>query len=146
MGLRLREMLCLRWDRFDWDLSTVELLAAETKTRRGRCVPIPSDLLPEFAARQARALSPYVFPSRCGKSWQTANKTAWRRCRVRAGVMVRWHDLRHTCATLLLRRGIPPHVARVYLGMSEAVLTRIYLHLSIEDLRRAAEAMSGKIG
>lgn len=145
MGLRLREMLRLRWDQFNWDRATISFLPMDTKTRRGREIPIPGDLVPEFSSRRALAGSPFVFPSPGGPGKpQGNNKTAWRRCKGQANVRARWHDLRHTCATLLLRRGVPRHVARVYLGMSEAILTRIYTHLNTDDLRTAANVMSEK--
>lgn len=145
MGLRLREMLRLRWDQVNWPERVITLRAAHTKTRRSREVPIPADLFAEFCARKAVAKSEWVFPTLTGRGPQESNKTAWRRCKAKAGVVARWHDLRHTCATLLLRRGVPPHIARRYLGMSESVLTRIYVHLSREDLRKAADAMDDRI-
>lgn len=143
MGLRLREMMRLRWDQFDWEQYTIAFRARDTKTRRGRVIPITPDLIPVFLERKARSESPFVFPNpnHAGRP-QDSNKGAWQRLRARCGVKARWHDLRHTCATVMLRRGVPIHLVRQYLGMSETVLTRIYLHLSVEDLRRAAEEMS----
>jgi len=143
MGLRLREMMRLRWDQFSWeDGGSIFLRAKRVKTRRGREVSIPTDLLPFFKARKDLAESEFVFPNRNGTGPQDHNRTAWRRCKAKAGVKARWHDLRHTCATVMLRRDVPEYVVRLVLGMSERVLKRIYLHLRRDDLRRAAIAMS----
>lgn len=142
MGLRLREMLRLRWAQFDWERGTVRLGPTDTKTRRAREIPLPSDLMPEFLARRGLATTSFVFPAPGGRAPQGNNKTAWRRLKRKTGIAARWHDLRHTCATVMLRRRVPVHIVRRYLGMSESVLTRIYLHLSTEDLRQAADAMS----
>lgn len=142
MGLRLGEMLRLHPSKIDVLHRLVLLSPADTKTRRGRKVPIPSDLWPGFEARMAQAPHQFFFlaPGKAGVP-QTSNKTAWRKCREAAGVSARWHDLRHTCATLMLRRGVPEHLVRKILGMSRRVLSEIYMHLSAGDLQRAARVM-----
>jgi integrase len=144
MGLRLREMLHLRWDQFDWERATITLLPSDTKTRRGRVIPITTDLLPRFWDLRASTKSPYVFPRSASKPLrpQHSNRSAWRQCKRNAGVRARWHDLRHTCATLMLRRGVKRHIVRAYLGMSDKVLMEIYAHLNLEDLEAAAAVMS----
>lgn len=147
MGLRLREMLGLRWERFDWKAQAIRLLPEDTKTRRGRVVPIPSALFSRLQKRYYRISrkTPCVFPSRFNSQKpQYENKTAWQACKRRAGVECRWHDLRHTSASILLRAGITTGVVSRYLGMSEQVLTRIYRHINLDELREAAEAIGGR--
>lgn len=141
MGLRLREMLRLRWDQFNWKRELVTFLPTDTKTRRGRQVPIPPSLIPKFRARRA-AGGLYVFPSeKVPNRPSNSNRTAWRRIKRKARVKCRWHDLRHTCATEMLRRGVTREVAARYLGMSSRILDRIYLHLNTEDLRKAVRTV-----
>jgi integrase len=142
-GFRLREMLHLRWDRFRWKEEAIRLRPEDTKTRKGRLVPLEPILFAKLHSRFAETRSPYVFPSRFDpKAPQDDNKTAWRNLKTKTLVTCRWHDFRHTCATQLLRRGISTSVVRKYLGMTEAVLTGIYQHLNLDDLRAAALAMS----
>lgn len=143
MGLRLREMLRLRREQIDLKLKVIFLGACDTKTRKGRVVPIPPDLCREFSFRLAKNTASWLFPTPgVPLKPQTSNKTAWTRLKRKTGVTARWHDLRHTCASRMLRAGIRREVVRRYLGMSEPVLERIYTHLSIDDLRLAARAMS----
>lgn len=143
MGLRLREMLYLQWTRVDWEGQVLRLRPEDTKTRRGRVVPIPPELVGQFRELHLKSRSEYVFPSRFDPTRpQHDNKTAWRKLKAKANVRARWHDWRHTCATRLLRRDVSTSVARLYLGMTEKVLTRIYVHLNLDDLRKAAHAMS----
>jgi integrase len=139
MGLRLREMLHLQWDRFDWNTNTIVLKPEDTKTRRGRQVPIAHELINRFQELKYLSNSPYVFPSpKSPMRPQEYNKTAWRTCKKRANVKgARWHDLRHTCASRMLRANVRREVAKAVLGMSEKVLTEIYNHLSLSDLRTA---------
>jgi integrase len=138
MGLRLREMLRLRWDQVNLERGTVRLKAKDRKNRRALEIPINPDLLPEFLARRRRAACQWVFPSRTGAGPIRNNKTAWRRCKREAGVNCRWHDFRHHCATVMLRGGVPRHVVKSYLGNSEQVLDKIYAHLNLRDMRQAA--------
>ena len=54
-----------------------------------------------------------------------------------------FHDLRHTCVTLLLDLGVPPHVVREIVGHSAIEVTMtIYAHASLEEKRKAL----GKLG
>lgn len=149
MGLRLTEMMHLRWDQVDLERQMITLHSAKVKTRRGRKVPINPDLTLRFSLLKARstgpAASPYLFPSEKNPNLpKNSNRGPWRRCKRKTGIDVRWHDLRHTCATELLRNGITVHVASRYLGMSIKVLLRIYYHLNDSDLKAASAAMSQK--
>jgi integrase len=63
----------------------------------------------------------------------------------RAGVpRVRFHDLRHTCATLLLRRGVHPKVVSELLGHSTVTMTLDRYSHVLPDMQQAAmEAIDG---
>jgi len=51
---------------------------------------------------------------------------------------IRFHDLRHTAATLMLRAGVDPHrVQRVLRHSSITTTTSTYANLDVEDLREA---------
>ncbi len=54
----------------------------------------------------------------------------------------RFHDLRHTTATLLLRAGVDPsRVQRVLRHRDVKTTTGTYGHLDVEDLRSAVEKL-----
>lgn len=55
---------------------------------------------------------------------------------------IRFHDLRHSCATLLLVQGVSPRVVMEVLGHSEIALTmNAYSHVVPELQREAARSM-----
>ena len=54
----------------------------------------------------------------------------------------RFHDLRHTCASLLLAQNVPARVVMEILGHSQlAITTDLYSHVMPTALRAAADAM-----
>jgi len=58
----------------------------------------------------------------------------------------RFHDLRHSCATLLLAQGVSPRVVMEILGHSQISLTmNTYAHVLPEMGRDAANRMSALI-
>jgi integrase len=86
-----------------------------------------------------------VFPSRRGTPVEPDNlRRSWSVIRTAAGLPgVRFHDLRHTCVTLLLDLGVPPHVVREIVGHSAIEVTMtIYAHASLDEKRKAL----GKLG
>ena len=55
---------------------------------------------------------------------------------------MRFHDLRHSCASLLLAQGVPLSTIQQVLGHTSYPFTRdVYAHLSDELKRDAASAM-----
>jgi integrase len=55
---------------------------------------------------------------------------------------IRFHDLRHTCASLLLAQGVPQRVVMDVLGHSQLSITMdLYSHVMPSALRDAAVAM-----
>jgi integrase len=61
----------------------------------------------------------------------------------KAGVRrIRFHDLRHTCASLLLAQNVPARVVMEILGHSQlAMTTDLYSHVMPTAIREAADAM-----
>lgn len=169
LGLRRGELLGLRWE--DVDLNEAKLEVVNTLQRVGgslrlvppkthdsaRTVPLPAvcvEALREHQRRQdvergqawpdweAHGL---VFPSRRGTPMEPDNlRRSWGEIRRAAGLgTTRFHDLRHTCVTLLLDLGAPPHVVRDIVGHSDIEVTMtIYAHVSLEEKRKAL----GKLG
>ncbi len=86
-----------------------------------------------------------VFPSRRGTPMEPDTlRRSWGDIRDRAGLgATRFHDLRHTCVTLLLDLGAPPHVVQGIVGHSAIEVTMtIYAHVSLDEKRKAL----GKLG
>jgi integrase len=168
LGLRQGEIMGLRWSDVDLDDGTVTVSQAlqrvsgrvtfvKPKSRRSRrTIPIPSTVARSLRAHRARQLEErliggpdwnehdLVFVSTSGTPLEGRNLTRrFQAVLEQAGLpRMRFHDMRHTCATLLLAQDVQPRVVMEILGHSQISLTmNTYAHV-IEDLQReAAERM-----
>lgn len=82
-----------------------------------------------------------VFPSSVGRFQLPCTLVRlFHKLIILAGVpRIRFHDLRHTAASLLVRRGVPIKAVAERLGHTDASLTmRVYTHVYEEQRREAA--------
>jgi integrase len=101
--------------------------AGSTKTLRTRTVPIVP------AVRPWLEYVPLAISAE-------GIKTAWRRARVDAGLPeVNFHDLRHSCASILIAHGADLFTVAKILGHSSTRTTERYAHMQIDQQRRALE-------
>ncbi|MFL6077703.1 MAG: tyrosine-type recombinase/integrase [Mycobacteriales bacterium] len=60
---------------------------------------------------------------------------------------MRFHDMRHTCVTLLLSLGVPAHVVKDIAGHSDIQVTMtIYAHVSAEEKRDGLGRLGDQLG
>jgi integrase len=60
---------------------------------------------------------------------------------------IRFHDLRHTCLTLLLDLSTPPHIAQAIAGHSNIDVTMtIYAHAAMEEQIKALRSLGEAFG
>lgn len=114
--------------------------------------------LPVLAERKNTKPRPLLFPSIRGERRKKGAPSWWPAALAAAGIVaderhdgqdVRWHDLRHTCASSLVagwwgRRWALREV-QALLGHSTIKMTERYAHLAEDTLTRAARATRGKI-
>ena len=62
-------------------------------------------------------------------------------------LLPRFHDLRHTCVSLLLAEGVPPHIVQQIAGHSTIGVTMtIYAHASLTEKRDAMKRLGERLG
>ncbi|MFD7729683.1 tyrosine recombinase XerC [Kitasatospora phosalacinea] len=171
MGLRRGELLGLHWAAVDLDRGTLivssnlqrvdgVLQLGPTKTASSlRTLPLPpvvTAALREHQERQAQERvaagerwkdTGLVFTSRVGTAIEPDNlRRSWCPLRDRLGLTLRFHDLRHTCVTLLLDLGVPPHIVRQIAGHSDIGVTmKVYAHASLDEQRKALGSLSDSL-
>ncbi len=112
---------------------TIRIQAGNTKTLRYREVPI------------VPALRPWLKHLPLPINYFEGLKSGFRRAREAAGMPhVHFHDLRHSCATILLQLGVDLHVVREILGHTSIKTTERYAHVMVAPQRQAL-AKLGKL-
>lgn len=163
-GLRRGELIALKWSDTEFEASRLSVrrslavvngrqVESDPKTRRGRR-SVSFDAATLTALRQHRveqaalrlALGPsfrdhdYIFPSESGKARHPDSVTKrFETLRRRAGLRrIRFHDLRHTHATLALQAGIHPKVVSERLGHARVSVTLDTYSHAVPTLEAAA--------
>ena len=149
-GLREGELLGLKWDDLDLETGTLSVRRTLSETKeKGRIFELPkngkgrrikltggaSEALRSHLERQLREIdrlgSLYqdrglIFPSERGTTMNAKNLTSrsFKLILKRAKLPnIRLHDLRHTCATLLLGKGVHPKFVQELLGHATISIT-----------------------
>ena len=90
--------------------------------------------------------APTWCPATIRNSRATILKRPWDAVTKRAGLTgVRLHDLRHTYASFGAGGGLGLPIIGRLLGHAQAATTARYAHLDNDPLRRASEAIAGRI-
>lgn len=171
-GMRLGEILGLRWRDLTRDgeiqLRTTierrgeEIVFVEPKTKGSRrrvlLTTHAAAALRRNRTRQAElrlAAGPawidrdLVFANAVGGPLpESTLRVAYRAALARAGLpRIRFHDLRHTAATIALGRGVHPKVVSEMLGHSRTAITLdLYSHVTPTMQREAVSAMEAALG
>jgi integrase len=140
-GCRLREILHLRWEQVDVERGL--LFLADSKT--GRKTVILNTPALAVLTRLDR-LGSYVVPGDDPEKPRADLKRPWEAVAKRAGLDgVRLHDLRHTFASFGAGGGLGLPIIGKLLGHTQASTTQRYAHLDADPLRRASNAIGGRI-
>ena len=161
-GLRRGELLALLWTDLDVENMTIsvtkqvnringELKVSQPKTRNSvRTIPIPKqavDLL--IAEHEKHPDSPYMFPSpKTGTMYDPDSfRHTHEKILAAAGIEhIRFHDLRHTFATLSLQNGVDVKTLSNALGHYSAGFTLdTYTHTTQRMKREAADTIGNVI-
>jgi integrase len=162
----------LRWEDIDFERQELRVSGSVRRTggvlrRRPpktqsstRTLPLPAILLQVLRRHQvqqdeARQRDDWqehglVFPSSVGTLMEPGNlHRHFKVILARAGLpaTTRFHDLRHSCATLLLAQGVPLVVVRDTLGHTQISTTAdIYGHVLPDTHRQAVDGLDALLG
>lgn len=135
-GLRLGEVIALRWEVIDLERATINVIASgwhgqvnSPKSGRSRIVPLTARLCEALANAERRAEF-VVTRARGDKGMlnHASMESIIRAVVKRAGVPHRGtHGLRHSYATRLIAAGVPVQVVQKLLGHVNLMTTSIYL-------------------
>lgn len=151
-GCRRMEVLGLEWSRVDFFNRRFAVTGKGNKTRT---IPMSQDVF-DLLWRQKDFHPVKVFTYEAARTkkkeklikgeryalTEAGLKTAFRRAVANGGLAdLRFHDLRHTAATRILRKS-NLRVVQQLLGHSDIATTTKYAHAVDDDIRNAMEAVS----
>ena len=156
-GLRRGELLGLKWEDIDLEQGNLRVhrqiaringavIEAPLKTKNAyRTLPLSADAVGVLREQKKKSgNSPYVFPSPTGGPISPDSVLHMlHRVLKRAGLFkVRFHDLRHTFATLALQNGVDIKTVSGMLGHYSAGFTLdTYTHVTTSAKKEAANTM-----
>ena len=142
-GARLGELLGLHWDEIDFKERTTLLI--DTKNGESRTLTIPESTMVEL--QQFREVgSGLVFPSPTKFRKPFEFRKHWHKAMVDAGIEgFRFHDLRHSCASMLVMNGATLYEAGQVLGHKSQQTTARYAHLSVDHKQALTDRILGDV-
>ena len=160
--LHVRQAFALVWmHNPDKAARKTRLLLQEPKTEHSRrAIPIPESIIDEMRHHKARQAQGkllmgqayqddgLVFAEPDGRPIFPGTLTRrFKRLLGQAGLSpMRWHDIRHSFATLLLEQGEHPKTVQVILGHSKVSTTLdTYSHVSLDLEKRAAARLNASL-
>ena len=158
-GMRLGELLALRWEDVDLERRRVIIHRAvsagfegPTKSRQARSLPLADASAAALARLAERGdyteRDDYVFCSRLGRRLdRSAVRRRYTRARDAAGLRaLRFHALRHAAGSLVAREA-GAHFVQAFLGHSRLSTTERYLHAKSrpQDVDTLNRAFAGSI-
>lgn len=169
LGMRQGETLGLQWDDIDLEAGTIAVrrqlykvggtvMFGPPKSASGeRVIPIPAPVITVLRQHRKRQLEERLA---AGGRWQDqwrlvfCSETGSPILATRLRLMfyevleaadlprMRWHDLRHSTASILATWGVHPKVVQAILGHADASLTiQTYTHADMQAIRDAADRM-----
>jgi integrase len=168
-GMRRGELLGLRWQDVDLDRGALAVRRTMTRGQDGlafgepksaagrRALALPAPCVDALRSHRVRQLERRL---QLGAAWQDTDLIfergdgtllhpntvtyAFQHVAAHAGVpRIRFHDLRHTAATLMLANGEHPKIVQERLGHADISMTlNRYSHVSMDMQRDAADRLA----
>jgi len=150
-GFRITECLALRYDDIDFEKNTISVnrivcfktldggqvfMAPKTKNSR-RTLPLLSEVRSQLNPQGQG----YVFP---GEGSPVVGQTNIRRYSIKYAKKaklkpLKLHEFRHSCASNMLRAGLPVRVVAQWLGDTESTVMTYYSHLFEDEKNMASK-------
>lgn len=172
MGLRRGELLGLQWQDVDWKNNKIHIhnnrvvvngksLVKEPKTAAGnRTLDVPAPLMQKLREHRTRCaenrlrmgeaytVTDYIIVHPDGKPiYPEYVSQLFTKLQERANLpQCRFHDLRHLCASIMLKQGVNVKVAQERLGHADIATTlNIYSHVLPSSAKEAADKIGALV-
>ena len=132
-GMRLREILYLKWDNVNFNRNIIIVTKTNTKNKKTKRIPMNGLVVETLQGVERKP--EYVFcDPKTGGPYHSI-KTTFGKALKRAGLEgVRFHDLRHTAATMMVISGVDLVTVKEILGHFSIEMTMHYAHPTAEGI------------
>lgn len=151
-GLRMGELVSLRWQDVNLDGGLISIRNREdfqTKSGNERTIPLSSqavDILRRIDRKREDQHDGFVLTGIAGAPLNPEYASKRFKHYVRKAKLpeiIRFHSLRHTCASWHVQRGVPLSVVQAILGHSSIQVTERYSHLAPDVMTAAVRSTFG---
>ncbi|HTY21733.1 MAG TPA: site-specific integrase, partial [Desulfomonilaceae bacterium] len=136
-GLREQNVFKLRRSEVNFETGLITVVA---KGSRYHTVEISPELEEVLKSIPDNGTDYFFVNPRTGRPFVKPDK-AWVNAKRKAGISLRWHDLRHTAATKLLREIGNIYLVQAFLGHTNSSMTQRYAKIFPPQKREAVSRM-----
>jgi integrase len=141
-GMRKAEIYSLKWEQVDFTNRQIRIPNGKT-VQSDRIIPMNEKIAALLYEMHSKKSGELVFPSiRKGEGHLRDPKVGFMKAvRLAQIPHIRFHDLRHTFATRLVRAGVDLITVQQLLGHSTIAMTTRYAHSSVDAKIKAVERL-----
>lgn len=145
-GLRQANVFQLKWSEVNLAGRFCRFPGIKMKNGKAFSIALSETAIAVLRAQVGKS-DEYVFPKEDGTPHMWLPSKLWAATLEEAGLDdVRWHDLRHTWASLMRQSGVSLADLQEMGGWKSAKMVQRYAHLNVNHLRPMAEVMDGVLG
>lgn len=140
-GLRRGNIIDLKWSDLDFNFKTIEI--TKNKGKKHIKLPMNATMFELFSTMERK--SEYIFLNpNTGEKWRsTAFNKHWRNIRELAGLSnFKFHGLRHTVCTRLVKQKVPLPIVKEVMTHSNIATTMEYTHVDSLDVINAVSLLN----
>ncbi len=139
-AMRLREILYLKWSNVDFNRNII--IVPKTNTKNKKVKKVPMNGLVVETLRGGGRKSEYVFcDPKTGEPFHSIKTTFGNALKRAELIGVRFHDLRHTAASMMVESGVDLRTVQEILGVSSIAMVMRYTHPTSEGKLNAVKAL-----
>ena len=153
-GMRLGEIINLRWNHVQLKEKIIQVINTSeftTKGKKERVIPINETLFSLLQKRIPKVIhiqfNDYVFTKNgfkyngdyISRKFKKAVRKTTKELPINPAL--HFHDLRHSFASNLVKKGVSLYVVKELLGHKDISTTMIYSHLTVDTLRQAVKVL-----
>ena len=143
-GLRAANVTGLTWEQVDLPRKLAWIHPDQAKARRAIAVPLNETAMDVVRAQRGR--HPVQVFTYEGKPIKQVSTAAWYKALKRSGIEnFRWHDMRHTCASIMAQNGASLLELAEQLGHRSLAMVQRYSHLIAGRETPAHRALDAKL-